>query len=281
MRWPWPRTKTGTKEEQAYGKALGEAIAKSIPNIVKGALSAYEACKKGDYITGSAATSAIPVFTSVFSATSPEGALVGALFSVIGQILAFFAPKQPSLKDQIEKMLDHLQSEKEIQTMTAVGHSIEEYTIDFRTKCVGVPDPGGRKSIAQILAMPLGSEAQADDSLVEMIALKLGLTGNQQKLVAPAFATWEVAGYLERAENQGKEGWPEVLGHWCRAYTDLLPANMMLNCLADPKKIQERVSGKPFLKRSRSLETAVRVVGCKRAASSNAREKLIEIRFRH
>ena len=235
------------KAHEKYYKDVADAISKSIPNIAKGAIAAADAFKKGDYIAGSAAimdvcASAIPVFAAVFSAAGPEGALVGALFSVIGQILAFFAPKQPSLKDQIEKMLDHLQSEKEIENIRAVGHSIEVYTLDLRKKCVGVPDPGGRRSINQILSMPLASESQANDFLVEMKALEFGLIRDQQKLDVPAFATWAVAAYLERTENQDKEGWPEVLGYWCRAYTDLLTANLMLNCLADPKKLQERIT---------------------------------------
>jgi hypothetical protein len=235
------------KANEKYYKDLADAIAKSVPNITKGAIAASDAFRKGDYIGGSAAimdicAAAIPVFASLFSAAGPEGALISALFAVIGQILAFFAPKQPSLKDLIEKMLDHLKSEEQIQNMKAVAHSIEVYTIDLRDKTAGVRGPGGRKSIAQILAMPLDNEKQADDFLVEMEALQFGLIRDQQKLDVPAFSTWEVAGYLERGENQSKEGWPEVLGYWCRAYTDLLTANMMLNCLADPKKLDQRIS---------------------------------------
>ena len=309
-----------------YYKDLGDSIAKSLPGIVKGASSAADAFKKGDYIAGTAAlmdicASVIPVFASLASATGPQGALIGALFSVVGQILSLFAPKQPSLEDKIKKMLDHLQGEAQIQNITAVGHSISSYTDSIRARCSGthkmespvalagtvsltsgsktvtgkgtaftrtayvgqwllfdsdaaqkpykidaiesdtrllvaMPYVGAsaastqvkqlrrvttRRSIAEILAMPLTSEAQADDFYVEMKGLNFGLEHGQAKLDIPVFATWQVAGYLERPENQEKEGWPEVLGVWCRTYADLLSANMMLACLADPKTLDQRI----------------------------------------
>jgi hypothetical protein len=70
-----------------------------------------------------------------------------------------------------------------------------------------------------------------------MKELNWGLVKNQDKLDAPVFANWQVAAYLEREVNQGKEGWPEVLGIWCQSYIDLITANTMLNCLADPKTL--------------------------------------------
>ena len=310
-----------------YYNDLADSIAKNLPGMVKGAYTASQAFKNGDYISGSAAlmdicASVIPVFASLASAGGPPGALIGALFSVIGQILSFFAPKQPSLEEKIEKMLQHLRSEEQVQSMMAVGHSVSSYTASLRAKCIGeyrvegpvllagtvalsagsatvsgagtafakalevghwlsfdadssrqlykiaaiagessltltVPYTGAtlasspvrqlqrvptRKGIADILAMPLQTEDQADDFIVEMTALELGLMRDQQKLDVPVFASWKVAAYLERQETQGHEGWPEVLGIWCRTYTDLLSANMMLACLADPKTLDARIS---------------------------------------
>lgn len=305
-----------------YYKDVGESIAKCLPSLVKGTMAASEAFKKGDYISGSAAlmdicASVIPVFASLFAAGGPAGALVGALFSVIGQILSFFAPKQPSLEDKIQKMLDHMQSENEIQTITAFGHSVSSYTSTLRSKSAGVhrmgkpvalagtasltpgskvvtgtgttftqssgisqwltfdSDPSGtaykvatitsdtsltlttpytgtpqasstvqqrsrtvdKKGIAEILDMPLTNANEADDFMVAMKELRWGLETNQAKLDTPMFHNWMVAAYLQREENKRKEGWAEVLGVWCRTYVDLLTANMMLNCLADPKTL--------------------------------------------
>lgn len=67
--------------------------------------------------------------------------------------------------------------------------------------------------------------------------MRWGLETNQAKLDTPVFENWKVAAYLTRSENQRKDGWPEVLGVWCRTYVDLLTANMMLTCLADPKTL--------------------------------------------
>src|ERR1044072_4720023 len=68
------------KDDKNYA-ALQESIAKSLPNIVKGALSAEAAFKNGDNLAGCAAlmdicASAIPVFTSLFAAAGPEGMVV-------------------------------------------------------------------------------------------------------------------------------------------------------------------------------------------------------------
>jgi hypothetical protein len=225
------------------------------------------------------------------------------------------------MESKIQKMLDHLQSETQIGTITAFGHSVSSYTSSLRTKSVGIhkiekpqalagtvsltqgsknvsgngttfvttaevgqwltfdADSSGtiykineiasdtnltlatpyngapaaasklkqlrrttvRRSIDEILSMPLKTENQADDFMVAMKELKWGLEKNQTKLDAPIFGNWQVAGYLERAENQGKEGWPEVLGIWCQTYIDLLTANVTLSCLADPRTLERRL----------------------------------------
>jgi hypothetical protein len=86
-------------------KNLADSIAKSLPALVKGTYTAAEAFKKGDPVSGSAAlmdvcASVIPVFTSLFNAA---GTAVAALFSVVGQILSFFASKQPSLQAGLQE----------------------------------------------------------------------------------------------------------------------------------------------------------------------------------
>lgn len=227
--------KKATEAEQKYGRDLGNAIAKSVPDIVKGALAAAAAFRKGDTIAGCAAimdicASAIPVLSSLFAAAGPEGALVGALFSVIGQILTFFAPKQPSLVEQIDKLLANYEAELKVADMKGVGYSIAGYTAKLRLTCKAMP---------KVLALPLKTEANANEFRRQMEALEIGLELGQQRLNAPAFETWKVAGWLTMTENQAKQRWPEVLGTWCQAYTDLVSANMMFDCLANPKTVSE------------------------------------------
>ncbi|GAA2155790.1 hypothetical protein FHX52_4089 [Humibacillus xanthopallidus] len=313
------QTAAADAKSSKYSKDAGEAIAKALPTIVKGAMAASDAFRKGDYISGSAAlmdicAGIIPVLASLASASGPAGALVGALFSVVGQILSYFAPKQPSVTDKIKEMLDHVQSENEIERITAFGSSVAVYTDGLNRKAGGehrMSDPAAvagtvaltsgstsvtgtgtaftsgvqagqwltfdadatgttykilsvqgdtgltlstpyagatlssstakvrsrtvlHRGIPEILAMPLTTEAEADDFIVAMYALGWGLETNQAKLVVPVFEHKKVAAYLTRVENQRKDGWPEVLGIWCRTYADLLTANTMLGCLADP-----------------------------------------------
>src|SRR5271154_166149 len=326
-----------------YYKDVSESIAKSLPALVKGTYSAVKAFESGDYISGSAAimdmcASLIPVFASVASAAGPAGALIGALFSVVGQILSFFAPKQPSLEEKIEKMLDHQQSETQIIALGAFAHSVSSYTHSLRIKSTGkhkmekpvalagkvalttesktvtgtgttftktsepgewltfdsdtsgrlykideiasdtsltltTPYNGGpaaastvkqlhrkivKRSVDEILTMPLKTEDDADTFVQLVKALESGLRDEKGKLNTPVFAGWGAAAYLERKENQKKEGWPEVLGVWCQTYTDLLSANMMLSCLADPKTLARRITETQVTNDQSPLVTEVR-----------------------
>ena len=332
------RTATADAKDAKYSKEVGDAIAKSLPSLVKGAMAASDAFRKGDYISGSAAlmdicASIIPVFASLASAGGPAGALVGALFSVVGQILSYFAPKQPSVTDKIKEMLDHVQSETEIERITAFGSSVASYSDGLNRKANGehrMSDPvavtgrvglapgsasvtgtgtafrsgvqagqwltfdgdttgttykilsvegdtgltlstpysgvaltssaamvrtriARRLGIAEILALPLTTEAEADRFLSAMYALGWGLDTNQAKLVVPVFEHKKVAAYLTRAENQRKDGWAEVLGIWCRTWADLLTANTMLSCLADPVTLDR------LLAETREANTASRL----------------------
>ena len=307
-----------------YYKNLAESMAKSLPGITNGALSAAAAFQKGDNISGAAAimdicSSVIPIFASL---AGPEGAVVGqfvgAIFSCVGHILAFFEPKQPSLEGKIQKMLDHSQSEEQIRLLAGIGHSINTYATDLKKIAMGVhkfeqnalsgtvalttnsatvtgtgttfktlgfgellmfdsdtsqklyevdeitsdtslklraPYSGAstatspvkhlvrkivKRSVKDILEMPLGTEDQVDQFEVAMTSLTKGLNRIQQRTDVAAFNNWTVAGYLEREENQIKEGWTEVLGVWCQIYNDLLNANMVLKCLATPKTIHDQ-----------------------------------------
>lgn len=75
-----------------------------------------------------------------------------------------------------------------------------------------------------------------------MKGLQWGLEGDKLTFNVPVFANWQVGAYLENKDNQRAEGWPEVLGIWCRTYIDLRTANMMLNCLADPNTLDRLIN---------------------------------------
>ncbi|MCG5075700.1 hypothetical protein [Paraburkholderia tagetis] len=310
-------------KSSAYYKDVSDSIAKNLPALVNGIYSANNAFKKGDYVSGSAAimnicASVLPILTAVSATAGPAGVLIGAIFSVVAQILSFFAPQQPSLESKIAKLLDQLRADEEIETIKAFSHSISSYTSSLRSKCLGEkkwkaavalsgtvslekgstevvgtntkfsataevgqwltfdsdtpPTPykiakitndtrltlatpytgqsltGGtckyrhqkivKRSIDEILEMPLTDEKEADAFRIELMGLGWGLDRNQAKLDTPVFWSWRVAAYLQKESNQSKEQWPEVLGLWCQTYVELLTANTMLSCMASPGKLE-------------------------------------------
>jgi hypothetical protein len=222
----------------AEARVYADRIAKGMPTVTKGIISAIAAFDKHDYITGSSALMDICSGAAILL-PPPVGPVVGAFFTSIGQILGYFVQHESSLEDKIEKLLDHLQSEQRIADITAVGHSISSYTTSLIARCVDTPSS---KGIAEILAMPLTSETQADGFIVEMEGLITGLKHDKEKFNVPAFANWQVAGYLERSKNWQTQGWPEVLGIWCRTYIDLLTTNMMLNCLVNQNTLDRLIN---------------------------------------
>ena len=234
--------KKGSEQEKYY-TAVGEVIAKSVPNIVKGALSAAAAFKKGDTLAGTAAlmdicAGVIPALASALSLAGPEGALLGSLFSAFAQILAFFAAPQPSLTQQIKVMLDAIEANQELADLRGVQSAINAYANQLKelrkdvTEIVGGRDPNGEK----IEAIPLTND-NADQLQQSLSALKLGIIDATGQANAAGFETWKVGGWLRITANQRNDQWPEVLGVWCRTYSDLMIANTIINCMADPEKI--------------------------------------------
>ena len=126
-----------TAAQRKYAKEVGDSIAKGLPLMTKGLQTAITAFSKGDAITGSAAimdicAAAAPIIGAIFSSTGPEGMLVGAIFSVIGQILALFMPKQPSMVDQINDLLKTFNTEEQLQKLGAIHLALEEYDLNLK-----------------------------------------------------------------------------------------------------------------------------------------------------
>ncbi|MFC5865460.1 cell envelope integrity protein TolA [Acidicapsa dinghuensis] len=248
-------------------KETADAIAKALPGITKGAFSAAEAFKKGDNLAGAAAimdicASVVPIFASFAGPVGAGvGAVVGAIFSCVGQILAFFGPKQPSLGEQIQKMLETIEAEKELANLSGIHSAINIYTEELDKT---------REEIRAILALPLNTEADADKFRTDVKALEIGVIDQQGQLNAAAFENWKVGGWLKLTENQEKERWPEVLGAWCQEYIHLMTANTRLNCLANPKEIarlealtSESNTASPLSKGTRKLVHTAVVEGLK------------------
>ena len=76
-----------TAEERKRAKEVADGIAKAAPAITKSVISAIKAFNKGDAINGAAeimdiCASLAPLISTFLNAAGPEGALVGAFFSV-------------------------------------------------------------------------------------------------------------------------------------------------------------------------------------------------------
>jgi hypothetical protein len=227
------------EKTRKYYERICESIAKGLPNITKGTLAAANAFNKGDYMNGTAAimdicSAAAPIIGSLFTAGGPPGALIGALFSVVGQLLAFFGPKQPSLKDQIKDMMLGLEAETTLRTMLSVGDSIDVYADKLTNAATKHSD---------ILKLPLKTETDADTFQEKCRALEIGLALNENQMTTPAFNNWEVMEWLRMKDRQALEKWPEVLSVFCKSYIKLVNANILFSCLLDRNRIHALLKG--------------------------------------
>ena len=223
------------EEERKYYADLKTSIASSLPDITRGAFNATAAFKNGDTLGGTAAlmdicAAVIPVLTSLAAAGGPEGAIVGALFSVVGQILAFFAPKAPSLESKIKEMFEKMEADVNLVKAEAVETSIQRYASTIKDCCI---------LLHKVLTMKIATVKDAAAFLEKTSTVHDRIMIGQDKLAVPEFASWEVAAWLSNSDKYDNEKWPEIMGHWCMAYANLVHCNVMLKCLANKKTMQE------------------------------------------
>jgi hypothetical protein len=201
-----------------------ENLAKALPNITKGTLTAITAFQKDDPISGSAAimdicASLAPLLGGLSAAGGPPGMLVGAIFAMVGQILSFFAPKSESLTSQIETLMRKLQAEKVAQKIKAVHKNITNYASALRNAT-------GRISTA-----------------LDQPGLQIRIIKNIIKDVNPIEGNiitdyWEVTEWLMDEANQNQDQWPTILAAVCQAYTDLLVTVITLLSLVSTDKMR-------------------------------------------
>jgi hypothetical protein len=221
------------KDDHDYYAAVCESIASGLPKVTQGALSAYTAFNEGDYFAGSAAIMDIcaevaPILGTFFTAGGPPGALFGALFSVVGQLLNFFGPKQPSLQAQINDMMLAVEAKAKLRTMLAVGDDIDVYVATLRKASNTLPF---------ILKLPLQNEDDADKFAIRCGALDIGLELGHRRMGMSAFQNWEVLEWLGDKDRQDQEEWPEVLSAFCLSYTKLIVANVHFGCSPDRNEV--------------------------------------------
>lgn len=183
------------------------AIAAALPNIAKGVLSAVTAFQQQppDAIGGTAAI--MDMLAGVSAALGPEGAVVGALFSMISMILNFFEPKQPSLLDQMETLMRNLEGE------------------DWRTKLEGVGNT--TNTYANVcdayIKEPPGSDDPQHNGVRDPGALTIEVSKLNLVDGNAIVNIWDAQGWLNTPANQDLDvkAWPEILNLHCEVYTRL------------------------------------------------------------
>jgi hypothetical protein len=201
-----------------------ENLAKALPNITKGTLTAITAFQKDDPISGSAAimdicASLAPLLGGLSAAGGPPGMLVGAIFAMVGQILSFFAPKSESLTSQIETLMRKLQAEEVAQQIKAAHKMITNYASALRIAT-------GRISTA--LDQP-GLQIQIIKNIIKDVN---PIEGNAIRDI------WQVTEWLMDEANQNQDQWPTILAAVCQAYTDLLVTVITLLSLVSTDKMR-------------------------------------------
>lgn len=228
--------KDASAADKKYAKDVTDAINKNLPNFTKAVLSAASAFKSGDYISGSAAlmdicASGAQMIGSLSAAAGPYGAVFGAVFTMVGQLLTYFGPKQPSLKAQIIEAIRGLDAEKMLQDTEADGDWVFEYAnaiYDVKT------------SLPKNLKKPIVTKA-------DLRSFRRSLGGDLIKIkqaydnVSKKYGKWNTARWLKNEKNQELEKWPEVLGVFCRVYSDSLLSNMALASIVDLKVVDQRL----------------------------------------
>lgn len=109
------------KEPQDQLKLYSESIYKGLPGVTKGLIAAVKAGKGGDPVAISMATFDIfaGVMTMAGPLLGPAGPILSALASAISTILGEFLPKAPSVKEELEKLLDKFLAEEKLRKLSA------------------------------------------------------------------------------------------------------------------------------------------------------------------
>lgn len=233
------------KQRKAIERNI-ENLAKALPNISRSTITAINAFKKNDPIGGSAAlmdvcASVAPLIGGLAAAGGPPGMLIGALFALVGQILAFFAPKAESLTSQIETLLRTLTAEDKQQTMLGVYQNIDLYTANLRN---------ASQAVAREFEAPLLS-IEIVDRLVNMLNPLEGNTVQDFK---------RVMNWLAEKNNQDQALWPVILEMACHAWSNMLMASTQLVAMVHTDKLQAYYDAARHLDEQRRRDVEVALV---------------------
>jgi hypothetical protein len=249
--WRKYRDKKTSEEERKKIEKNLENAAKALPGVTNGTLSAITAFKNGDAISGSAAimdicASLTPLVAGLSAAGGPPGMLVGAIFSIVGQILSFFAPQSDPLKSQIEKLLKDLKAEDIKNDIITVRQNIWVYTESLREAANSASDAIDKSP-------PLFKKAMEEAMINGQPLFKLKAIKNiSKKLNAVEGNTVvtfrKVMNWLNEPNYQTLDLWPTILAAACNAWADMMAAALTLLSLVNTDQVQNQYEAAKELK---------------------------------
>ena len=227
-----------TAEEHKRAKEVADGIAKAAPAITKSVISAIKAFSKGDSINGAAdimdiCASLSPLISTFLSDAGPEGALIGALFSVIGQILRCFGPKEESDVSKLEKFLNELKAQTELESIKAVHDEVLTYARTLLRQAA---------SLQTLLSKPLQTHKDYKSFYVGLKQSSIVLSDTNPHASVSMFEQWKVLEYLQVPENQDVALWPTVLGICCKTYSDLVSSTMTITAMVNTDDVLARLA---------------------------------------
>ena len=225
-------------EERKAAKDRADAIAKAAPAITKSLIAGVKAFSKGDAVTGSAelmdiCASLAPLIATFLSDAGPEGALVGALFSVIAQILRCFGPKEESDVSKLEKFLNDLKAHTELENIKAVHDEVLTYATTLTLQAA---------DLHTLLARPLTTHEDYRAFYTGLKESTIVLGDSNPHNSVGMFEHWKVLEYLQEPENQDNALWPAVLGVSCKTYADLVSTTMTITAMTNTDDLLARLA---------------------------------------
>ncbi|OFE15094.1 hypothetical protein BA895_08195 [Humibacillus sp. DSM 29435] len=223
-------------DERKAAKDTADAIAKAAPAITKSVIAAVKAFSKGDAVTGAAelmdiCASLAPLISTFLAAAGPEGMLIGALFSVIGQILRCFGPKEESDVSKLETFLKGLAAQTQLQNIKSVHDDVLTYATTLTLQA---------KALRAILARPLNTHEDYKAFYVKLGASTIVVSDIGPHKSVSMFEQWKVLEYLQAPENHNDPLWPAVLGVCCKTYSDLVSTTMTITAMTNSDDLLAR-----------------------------------------
>lgn len=224
--------------DRKAAKDRADAIAKAGPAITKSVISAIKAFSKGDAVNGAAeimdiCASLAPLISTFLNAAGPEGALIGAFFSIIGQILRCFGPKEDSDVAKLQKFIKNLEAQTKLENIKAVHDEVLTYAVTLTQQAT---------LLQALLSKPLETHEDFLEFDEELQASTIVVADRGAHNSVADFEAWKVLEYLQEPANHDDALWPAVLGICCKTYADLVSTTMTITAMTRSDDLAARMA---------------------------------------